>query len=104
LAAIYFFYPRATDSSDIVIEPEPSMEGLLKLIGNIGANYVLDQVSPASTFDLLQRIARFVPLRRLVPTAEPRDLPRLRDMVVADVRALHAGPWLADEQVSHADV
>lgn len=90
LAAIYFFAPRTEDASAPRVEAEPLRDGLVKLIGNIGANYILDQAAPAATFDLLKRLARAVPLRRLIPHADPRFLPQLRDLVVADVGSLEA--------------
>jgi hypothetical protein len=60
---------------------------MVKLVGNIGANYVLDNVSPQASFDLLQRLARSVPMRRLVPRAGPDYLPQLRELVLADLSA-----------------
>lgn len=104
LAAIYFLHQRTADPSAPVIEPEPPRDGLVKLIGSTGGNYLKDQESPASTFDLLRRIAQSVPLRRLIPHANSRYLPKLREMVVADIRALHPGAFVADESRDSPDV
>jgi hypothetical protein len=90
LAAIYFFYPRIADASAPRVEAEPLRDGFVKLIGNTGANYLLDQESPASTFDILRRLADTVPLRRLIPHADPAYLPQLRELVISDVAALCA--------------
>lgn len=87
LAAIYFLQPRSTDVCTPIAD-EPEREGMIKLIGNIGANYLLDLVEPASSFDLLQRMARFVPLRRLTPSSGPSSLSQLRGAVVKDVQLL----------------
>lgn len=92
LAAIYFLHPRSADPSTPTIDAEPMRDAMVKLIANIGANYMLDHVASDTSFDLLQRIARFVPLRRLVPRADASYLPQLRDMVVNDVRMLQALP------------
>lgn len=92
LAAIYFLHPRRSDISAPIIESEPEREAMVKLIGNIGGNYLLGQVEPASSFDLLQRIARYVPLRRLVPCSGAASLPQLRDAVVHDLQLLQEVP------------
>ncbi len=103
LAAIYFLDPRTVDPSAPVIEPEAPRNGLVTLIGNTGGS-VLNQESRASTFDLLGRLAQSVPLRRLIPHADSRYLPQLREMVVADIRALHPGACVADESGHSPDV
>lgn len=90
LAAIYFLHPRSLDASTPTIDAEPMRDAMVKLIANIGANYMLEHVASDTSFDLLQRIARFVPLRRLVPRADAAYLPQLRNMVVDDVRMLQA--------------
>ena len=93
LAAIYFLHPRSTDLSTPAIDEEPKRDAMVKLIGNIGGNYILDHVAPATSFDLLQRLAQFVPLRRLVPRSDPAYLPQLRDMVVTDLKKLQVFPF-----------
>jgi hypothetical protein len=100
LAAIYFFHSRTDDASAPRVEPEPLHDGLIKLIGNIGANYLLDQEAPAATFDLLKRLANAVPLRRLIPHTDPQYLPQLRDLVVADIGSLPAGDGRESEWVN----
>jgi hypothetical protein len=92
LAAIYFLHPRSPDSPLPVIEDEPDKEALIKLIGNIGGNYLLGRVDPAGSFDLLQRIARHVPLRRLVPGSGVASLSNLREAVINDLKSLQARP------------
>lgn len=92
LAAIYFLHARSTDISAPRIDDEPERGALIKLIGNIGGNYLLGEVNPASSFDLLQRIARFVPLRRLVPGSGAASLAQLRDAVVNDLQLLQQCP------------
>ncbi len=104
LAAIYFLHPRTNAPSMPAIDEEPRRNGLVKLIGNIGSNYILDQVSPSSSFDLLRRLAHSVPLRRLIPHADAAHLPRLREMVVSDIRALHVGACVARNGASNGDV
>lgn len=93
LAAIYFLHPRSADLSTPAIDEEPKRDAMVKLIGNIGGNYILDHVAPATSFDLLQRLAHSVPLRRLVPRSDPDYLAQLRDLVVADVSRLQVKPF-----------
>lgn len=97
LAAIYFLDPRTDDQFSPRIDEEPSREGMVKLIGNIGGNYILDHESPAASFEILRRLAHSVPMRRLIPHTDPQYLPLLREMVVADVRSLCAGVGIVDE-------
>lgn len=103
LAAIYFLQPRSVDPSAPAIDPEPPRDGLIKLIGNSN-RYVIGQESPDFTFRLLGRVAQSIPLRRLIPHADSRYLPKLREMVVADIRTLHPGACVADEGEHSPDV
>lgn len=103
LAAIYFLHPRTLDPSAPVIEPQPPRDGLVQLIGNSGIE-ITGQESAASTFHLLERLARSVFLRRLIPHADPRYLAQLRKMVVADIRALHPGACVQDGRGHSPDV
>lgn len=92
LASIYFLHPRNCETAAPAIEPEPEREAMVKLIGNIGANYILDQEDCARSFDLLQRLARFIPLRRLIPGFGTASLPRLCEAVVNDLETLQKLP------------
>jgi hypothetical protein len=90
LGAIYFLHPRASDAAGPVIDDEPERDAMIKLIGNVGGNYLLGEIAPEQPFDLLQRIIRFVPMRRLVPNSGVRSLAQLREAVVSDLASLPA--------------
>jgi hypothetical protein len=92
LAAIYFLHPRSVEFAAPTIEEEPERDALIKLIGNIGGNYLLGQVDAAKSFDLLQRMTRSVPLRRLVPSSGAASLAQLCDAVVSDLQELQELP------------
>jgi len=104
LAAIYFLQSRSDDPSAPAIEKQPLRDGLVGLIGNIGGTYIQDYVSPAFSFDLLNRIAQSVPLRRLIPHANPDHLPQLREMVVAEVEALRTSARVLSAREDCSDV
>jgi hypothetical protein len=97
LAAVYFLQPRSAGAAP-AIEEESLRAGMVKLLGNLGGNHILDADSPARAFDVLQRLARNVPLRRLTPHSDPAQLGTMRDMVIADVEALQGEPTLPSPQ------
>jgi hypothetical protein len=90
LGAIYFLHPRSDDLSEPIIVAETFRGGMVDLLGNLSGNYLLDQVLQASSFAFLGRLAEGVPLRRLVPRADPNCLADLRELIVADVAALRS--------------
>lgn len=88
LGAIYFLHPRNDAPSAPEIAAETLREGMVNLLGNLTGNYLLDQILPASSFDFLRRLTQAVPLRRIIPHADPDYLPQLRELIVADFRSL----------------
>jgi hypothetical protein len=88
LAAVYFLDPRSDEGGTPRIEPITHRDAMIRLIGNIGGNALLGEVDPAKSFDQLQRIARFVPLRTIVPTSGMESLLALRTAVEEDLRTI----------------
>ena len=91
LAALYFFGARSDDPSAPFIDSLPVHRGLIELIGNSYANHLLDHQLRAKEFSVLGRLANALPLRRLIPNADPSQLPELCQTILDDVRRLPSG-------------
>jgi hypothetical protein len=90
LGAIYLLSPRTTDSDAPRIEDIPPREALLNLVQNTYMNYLLNRDQRAAEFDVLTRLIARVPVRRIIPHADPARLPTLCNLIVKDAAALSA--------------
>lgn len=87
LAAIYVLAERSPD-------PEPRIEGLqgreslLTLLANTYVGYLLDAAMRGQEFESLGRLVATVPVRRVVPSADPTHIARLCGRIVDDCGAL----------------
>jgi hypothetical protein len=96
LAAIYVLGERAPD-------PEPRIEGLrgreslLTLLANTYVGYLLDAAMRGQEFESLGRLVSSVPVRLVVPSADPARVSRLCARIVDDCEALGctASPTMA---------
>lgn len=88
LAAVYIFGARTDDPSAPFVDSLPAHRGLIELIGNSYANHLLDHRQRAEEFSVLGRLANALPLRRLIPNADPSHLPLLCHSVLDDVHRL----------------
>lgn len=87
LAAVYLLAERSAQS-------EPQIEGihgrerLLALLANTYVGYLLDARMRAQEFELLTRLISNVPVRRVVPSADPAHISRLCRRILSDCEAL----------------
>ena len=88
LAAIYLLSERTEDSASPFIEPMSAGAGLISLITNTYANYLLDTSMRAREFRLLDRVISSIPVRRAVPHADPFYLSKLCNVIVDDFRSI----------------
>ena len=84
LAAIYFLDECSADSQQPCIEPVGRQDGLMSLVANTSANYLLDKPKRAAEFEALGRLLESVPLRRLKLNDDFNELPLACELVVAD--------------------
>lgn len=84
LAAIYFLDEDRDYSAPTRIEAVTAQEGLMSLVANTYANYLLDKPMRAREFEVLGRLAERVPLRRLISGADFARLPELCRLIAAD--------------------
>jgi len=89
LAALYILDERSDDPAAPFVEAMPSHTGLIELLANTYTNYLLDQRMRAREFDLLGRLVKNTPLRKLKPNSDPARLPELCQFILDDFRSLH---------------
>jgi hypothetical protein len=84
LAAIYHLGERRHDTNAPFVEGLDRSEGLLSLIANTYATKLMDKQMRAREFELLTRVLNNVPLRRVIPHADPARIPELCDSILND--------------------
>jgi hypothetical protein len=88
LGAIYFIAPRSNEMSAPRVEGINAREAVLELVQNTYMNWLLDRGQRAMELDVLSRLALNVPVRRLVPHADPARIDQLCDLVLRDSEGL----------------
>jgi hypothetical protein len=81
VAAIFAFGARSSEDNVPRVENMSQREGLLALIANSYASRILDIEKRAKEFEVLGRVARSVPVQRLLPHSDPAYLKQLCDVV-----------------------
>jgi hypothetical protein len=84
LAAIYHLSERRYDPAAPFVRPLDRSEGLMSLIANTYATKLMDKQMRAREFELLTRVLSHVPLRRVVPHADPARISVLCDSIIRD--------------------
>jgi hypothetical protein len=88
LAAVYVLDRRSDDPAAPFVESLPSQAGLITLVANTYANYLLDREMRAREFELLGRLVNNLPLRKLTPHSDPARAPELCRFILDDIRNL----------------
>jgi hypothetical protein len=88
LGAVYVLGRRGRDSRLPFVEPLAPREGLMELVQNTYVNYLLDAAMRVREFEVLGRLVRRVPLRRVVPHEDPASLAALCRVIREDFHAL----------------
>jgi len=84
LGLVYVFAPRVDDASAPRIDAFEPREAALELIRNTYMNWLLDRRQRAEEFDTLCRLVERVPIRRIVPHAQPEKISELCDLILRD--------------------
>jgi hypothetical protein len=90
LGAVYLLAPRAAEANAPRIEDMGAREALLELVQNTYMNWLLDRDQRAAEFDALSKLVTQVPVRRIVPHADPGRIGDLCDLILADAKCLSA--------------
>lgn len=88
LGAVYLLDDRSAGESAPRVVPLSPREALMELVQNTYMNYLLDRDRRADEFDVLARLVRRVPVRRLVPHTDPQRIPHLCDLLLQDATFL----------------
>jgi hypothetical protein len=88
LAAIYQLGERSDDDAAPFIEPLDRSEGLMSLVANTYATKLMDKQMRAREFELLTRVLNNVPLRRVIPHADPERISKLCDSILNDFESI----------------
>jgi hypothetical protein len=84
IGVVYLISPRVADTTAPRIEPISSSQALLELIQNTYMNWLLSREQRAAEFDVLARFVGSVPVRRLVPHANPDRITALAELILRD--------------------
>ena len=90
LGAVYLLAPRAAEANAPRIEEVGPRAALLELVQNTYMNWLLDRNQRAAEFDALSKLVTQVPVRRIVPHADPGRIGDLCDLILADAKCLSA--------------
>jgi hypothetical protein len=88
IVVIYLLSPRTEDSHAPSIEKITPRDALLCLVQNTYMNRLLNREQRAAEFGFLSRVVMCVPVRRIVPHADPARLGALCDLIVQDAMTL----------------
>ena len=88
LGAIYLLGARNAGPRALSIEEPGKREALMALTANTYVNYALTQAMRAVEFDLVGRLVQSIPVRRVIPHADPGRILDLYDLIVGDL-SLH---------------
>lgn len=90
LGLIYLFGVRTDSERAPFVEELARKEALLELVQNTYMNWLPDGEQRAREFDVLARLLDTVPVRRIVPNAEPRKIGALCDLIIEDAQTVLA--------------
>ena len=90
LGAIYILGHRSAEEGAPSIKPMSAREALLDLVKNTYMNWLLDREQRAVEFEFLAKLVQQVPVRRLIPHADPKKISDLCNLLVEDAQSLIA--------------
>ena len=91
LAAIYLLAERRQDTAVPVVEDLAPAEGLMSLVANTYASYLMNREMRAREFELLQRVLSSVPLRRVTPHSDPARINELCESILESFATIDSG-------------
>jgi hypothetical protein len=93
LAAVYILSERSDSSESPYVRGLSGKQGLVELIGNTYANYLMDTTTMrAQEFKVLSRLMHRVPMRRAVAHSDPARLPNFCQTILDDFQSVVVQP------------
>ena len=92
LAAIYVLKTRKDDETAPYLEPTEPHRALLELLANTLGRSLIDAECRARNFSFLARLARAVPLRKMIPHCNPGRLEKMCELIAGDFQK-QVVPW-----------
>jgi hypothetical protein len=93
LAAIYVLEERSDMPVAPWVQAVSPRAGLMTLVAHSFANSLLDRTMRAGEFELLGRLIKMVPVRKVRPHADPQKLAALCRIILDDFRGLDSSSW-----------
>jgi hypothetical protein len=90
LTAVYLLGERTPAGTDFRIEALAPRDAVVRLLGNVYGNALLHDELRARELDILHRLARTIPVRAAHACADPSQLRRFCESLIADARSLPA--------------
>jgi hypothetical protein len=87
LAAIYYLSERRHDTRAPFVQALDRSEGMMSLVANTYATKLMDKQMRAREFELLTRVVKSVPLRRVTPNADPSLIHELCTRIITDFKS-----------------
>jgi len=88
LGIIYLLAPRGDNVDAPRLEEMRPREALLELVQNTYMNWALDRDQRAAEFEVLCKLVQQVPVRRIIPHADPARLGALCDLILQNATDL----------------
>ena len=90
LGAVYILDSRDSALTTPVVQALSAKEGLITLVANTYANYLLDEDMRHTEFDVLSRVVSSIPVRCVQPPEEASSIPDLCGAIAEDARRVMA--------------
>jgi hypothetical protein len=103
LAAIYLLAERSDNPAAPFVEDLAPAEGLMSLIANTYATYLMDKKMRAREFEILQRVLSSVPVKRVTPHSDPARIGGLCPTILESFSLINSGMPASriSEQAAH---
>jgi hypothetical protein len=88
LSVIYLLGTRSTDANAPRIESMSRRTALIECVKNVYMAWLSDRGVQARDFEFLSELVSRVPVRRVIPHADARTLPKLCELILADIGAI----------------
>jgi hypothetical protein len=103
LAAVYVLSDRSDDAAAPFVEDLAPAEGLMSLIANTYATYLMDKTMRAREFEIFRRVLNSIPVKRVTPHSDPARIGGLCQTILDSFSLINSGMPASriSEQAAH---